>query len=66
MPGVRPESIGPVCAVTAWRISISRVGWGCAAAPSGLGVAPSDAVVGGGGASVTPPNSPARPLTSSP
>ncbi len=28
MPGVRPESIGPVCAVTAWRTSTRRVGFG--------------------------------------
>ena len=26
MPGMRPDSSGPVCAVTAWRTSTSRVG----------------------------------------
>ena len=26
MPGARPESSGPVCAVTAWRASTRRVG----------------------------------------
>jgi hypothetical protein len=66
MPGVRPESIGPVWAVTAWRINTSRVGFGCAAAPSAGGLAPSGAgasgVVGAaGGASVTPPNSTGAP-----
>ena len=50
MPGWRPESSGPVCAVTAWRASTSRVTDGAGrAAPSGLGVS-----AGAVAASVTP------------
>ena len=56
MPGVRPESIGPVCAVTAWRTSTRRVGFGGSVAESGP-----ESVVEGGGASVTPPNSTGAP-----
>ena len=37
-PGMRPESSGPVCAVTAWRTSTSRVGLGGASAVLGVSV----------------------------
>ncbi len=50
---MRPESRGPVCAVTACRINTSRVG----GVGSGVGAGSGAASVGAGGVEVTPPNS---------
>ena len=63
MPGVRPDSIGPVWGVTAWRTSTSVVGFGGAGASAGgrvSGVAVASGL-GAGGAVVTNRMVPAAP-----
>src|SRR3954451_21865966 len=55
MPGARPDNMGPVCAVTAWRARTSRVGLTCSAS-AGASAGVSD-WSSGSGCSVTPANS---------